>query len=76
MYVIVRDDSRVGAKLCGLHVVDNLQDAHALLRAFQLEYPATAEADNPRIMELHPLSLKPALVESLRITEVPDEHAE
>ena len=70
MYVIVRDDLD-GTKLCGGMVIANdLSDAHALLRAYQLEFPFLSET--ARIMELRPLELKTQLQESLRIMEVPN----
>lgn len=74
MYVIVRDDSRTGVAIANNVVAQTLEDAHMLLRHYQLEYPDTRL--NPRIMELHTLALKPALVESLRIEEVPSAEAE
>lgn len=70
-YVVIRDDGG-SSKICSPHIaIDTLEDARAVLRVFQLEYPLLAKSGNPRIMELITTPLKEQLVESLRIEEVP-----
>jgi len=70
MYVIVREnDAKTTLTMCYLKAAPTLEDATAMLRTYQIEYPLTSA--DARIMELHELDLKAQLEGSLRITEVP-----
>jgi len=72
MYVIVRDDSERKVVLCSTVIATEPQDAAAMLRSYQLEFPHSARAQHPRIMRLVEFDLRNQLEGSLRIVEVPN----
>jgi len=69
MYVIVRENDDHTLNTCYNKVAATLEDAAAMLRTFQIEFPLTGK--DARIVELVDLPLKSQLGASLHLMEAP-----